>query len=74
MYETLYIAKAAIGYAFEQVRTSNIQLFGTESYHSRTEDLKDLANAYSALNAIIPDSVAFGISWEDRKAALREEI
>lgn len=74
MYETLYIAKAAIGYAFEQVRTSNIQLFGNESYHNRTEDLKDLANAYSTLNAIIPDSVAFGISWEDRKAALRGEI
>lgn len=74
MYYTLYVAKAAIGYAFEQVRTSNIQLFGNESYHNRAEDLKDLANVYSALNDIIPDSVAFEISWEDRKAALREEI
>ena len=72
MYRTLFIAKAAIAYAFQQVVTSNIGV--VSEYLSREQQLKGLALEYTHINGLIPDDVPFAISDADLKAALKGEL
>lgn len=72
MYRTLFIAKAAIAYAFQQVVTSNIGI--VSEYLSREQQLKGLALEYTHINDLIPDDVPFAISDADLKAAMKGEL
>lgn len=72
MYRTLFIAKAAIAYAFQQVATSNIGV--VSDYLSREQQLKGLALEYANINDLIPEDVPFAISDADLKAAMKGEL
>lgn len=72
MYRTLFIAKAAIAYAFQQVAASNIGI--VSEYLSREQQLKGLALEYTHINDLIPDDVPFAISDADLKAAMKGEL
>lgn len=72
MYRTLFIAKAAIAYAFQQVATSDIGV--VSEYLSREQQLKGLALEYTHINDLVPDDVPFAISDADLKAAMKGEL
>lgn len=72
MYKALFIAKAAIAYAFQQVATSSINVLS--DYVDREQQLKDLALEYRRIDDVIPDAVPFAISRADLKAAMKGEL